>query len=196
MLNGWFQQIRTNPKEKFISAFEIFLETETSEVQNCAARAVQYSCITVLFQLVGYGFRHQHYDLKQVINENVAELEEQRLVKVSNWRFVLPHYKAIFDFAFSDSERNLKERLWYQGKFGCFLYGKYLMLLGERNKLSLQAKAEPYNYRDLTNFPEKFQRQVRSCLNCTIVTFLYSQHLFSSVSYKQNMLIVCAMWRS
>lgn len=159
-----FQNIKINPDEEFFPGFEIFSENETSSVQKYAARAVQYSCITVLFQLVGQGFTSRSHILTDLMDERIAMYQQSKPNKVSRWSGVVSHYKAIFDFSFDGDERD-HPRAGYQIHFGFYVYCKYLMLLGERlTPIPQSVMTAREQCKDWSQFPSEFRKQVRSLL--------------------------------
>lgn len=151
-----------------IPGLRLIFQKATNDRQIEAARAIQYLCITVLYQFGGVAFCNKIKVLKIIFNGKLAKFEAAKKKIMSGklakfeaaktdhpWKKVLPYYEKILSDFVSD-KGFVEKKFLYQEKFGYLLLSKYLMFITERES----------SQSTMVLIPKKFEIQVSVCLKC------------------------------
>lgn len=151
-----------------IPGLRLIFQKATNDRQIEAARAIQYLCITVLYQFGGMAFGNKIKVLKKIINTKLEKFEEKKImsgklakfeaaktVRDHPWKKVLPYYEKILSDFVSD-KKFVEKKFLYQEKFGYLLLSKYLMYITERES----------SQSTMVLIPKKLEIQVSVFLKC------------------------------
>jgi hypothetical protein len=200
---GLFQGVQHSDDDTVFPGMKFFLEEETSDLQQSAARAVQYSCIVLLCQLVGNGFFQRYLDLSKEINSRVDAHDKLQATMVKKkkckWNDVVSHYLGIFIYLFGASPVNpYGQDDYFQSKMGSHVYSLYLMFLGNRTAPipgDMEAAMPP----DVP-VPDEYRRKVSPFLKCTgtvacCFILILTISVLSTGICELIFLVVCTMWK-
>jgi hypothetical protein len=185
---------------------EIFLEEETSDQQQHAARAVQYSCILLLCQLVGFGFFIRYKNVSKEIHRRFDahdKLQGTRRKKKCKLKDMLSHYQAIFLALFDPIETQpYGQHAYFQDKMGSNVYSLYLMFLSNRTAPIPGDMIVPVPDVPVPDVPvpDKFRKKVSPFLKCTgtvacCFILILTISVLSTGSCELRFLVVCTMWK-